>query len=164
MKSRKEKWWEQLDGDASPEERPAFEKALQGDEDLQREYAMRRKLHEELQGLEPEQPSLRFTQSLMERLPNLYQRIQIGPLIGRGWKRAYLAIFTLCVLGLFGFGFNLLGSYTPSFSFNWVSDYLSVDLEASFPFRLALIVMSLATAVLFLMWLDRRLRGREEGE
>ena len=158
MKSREEKWWEQLDGDASPEERAELEKALKSDEQAQREYALRRKLHEELQGLEPEQPSLRFTQNLMERLPKLYQRIQIGPLIGRGWKQVYLAIFTLCVLGLFGFGINLLGSYTPSFSFNWVSEYLSVDLEASFSFRLALIVMSLSTAVLFLMWLDRRLR------
>lgn len=164
MKSREEKWWEQLDGDALPEERAAMERALQNDEEAQREYALRRKLHEELQELEPEQPSLRFTQNLMERLPKLYQRVQIGPLIGKGWQRAYVAVFTLCVLGLFGFGFNLLGSYSPSFSVYWTSKYLFVDLEASFPFRLALVVMSLTTAVLFLMWLDRRLRGSRRAD
>lgn len=164
MKSREEKWWEKLDGDISPEERAELEESLQSDEQLQREFTLRRKLHEELQGLEPEQPSLRFTQNLMERLPKLYQRIQIGPLIGKGWRQAYIAVFAFCVVALFGFGFNLLGSYTPSFSFDFVSEYLSVDLEASFPFRLALILMSLTTAVLFLMWLDRRFRGSGEGE
>lgn len=161
MKSQEEQMWDHLDGAASAEERAALEQALQNDEQLQREWSLRHKLNEGLSNLEAEQPSLRFTQNLMERLPKLYQLIQIKPLIGKNWIRAYLAVFLLSVFGMLGFGFNILGSYTPSFSFNWVSSVLSIDLEASFPFRMAVILMSLSTAVLYLIWLDKRLGNRE---
>ena len=160
MKSREEQLWNHIDETASAEERAALEQELRTDDALQQELSLRKKLHEELAGIEPEQPSMRFTQNLMDILPKLYQRLQIKPLISKGWTRIYLAGFLLTVLALLGFGLGILSPSTSSILLGWTSEYFNVGIETELPFLLAIIVIGIATATLYLIWLDKRLRQR----
>lgn len=163
MKSREEKLWNRLDGVADPEEQAALDRELQGDAELRRELALRRALHENLSEMEAEQPSLRFTQNLMERLPKLYRKIQIGPLVRSGWRRVYLAAFILTVVALLGLGLGASASGNIPLAIDLTVQNFYVALGANIPLQLTVIVTSFTTTLLFLFWLDKRLRKRYEG-
>lgn len=164
MKSREEELWEYLDGQDDPRQKALLEERLRAEGALRRELALRRKLNERLNEMEPEQPSLRFTQNLMERLPQLYRRIQLKPLISPIWVKTYLVVFTLTVLSLFGFGLLSTTSSLIPLNLNLKADSFSLEMEASISMRLAIIVTGITAAALFLFWLDKRLSKRyEEG-
>ena len=73
--------WKYIDGQCTPEEVSRVERLLAEDAGFKREWAQRHKLHQHLRLEELEQPSMRFARNVMDRLPNLYRKLDIRPLI-----------------------------------------------------------------------------------
>ena len=95
----KDKFWDLLDGELSAEEQAALEQQIQADEAALSAQAERQLLHQELHKIEAEQPSMRFAKNIMERLPNLYRRLTIQPLVSPATLRIIIGSFSLFVLG-----------------------------------------------------------------
>lgn len=160
MKNKGNRIWDHIDAGDNAEAKAALEAQLGQDESLRVELAKSRKLHEELGKMEAEQPSMRFTQNLMDRLPQLYRRIPFKPLVSKPWVQAYLIGFSLCLLVLFGFGW--LTSASSLIAIDLPLEEYSLQIGASFPFRMVIILTGVAFAVLYLIWLDKRLKKRFE--
>lgn len=96
-----QKKWDLVDQALSPEKLAALDAELQQNPEAAQELQEAQLLHKHLQEIEPEEPSMRFTQNIMERLPNLYRSIQIRPLFTRKQLRwavgglAFLVILSL---------------------------------------------------------------------
>lgn len=92
--------WKFIDGDCTEEEKTQIQKALEQDEALRRSLAERQALHEALQKIEEEAPSMRFATNVMENLPkNVWSwRPLVTPrLIGK-FILGLSASVSLCVL------------------------------------------------------------------
>jgi len=69
------KLWEYIDGQAKADERTAIEKLVQENAEWKAKYQELLEVHESLNLVELEQPSLRFTKNVMEEIA----RLQIAP-------------------------------------------------------------------------------------
>lgn len=103
MSDNKQTIWAYLDGHLPPDEQHAFEQKLEKDPGLKRKVAEAKVLDRTLAGQETEQPSLRFTANVMDRLPDLYKPITIQPLLSKRtlrWAGALLATTLTINIGL----------------------------------------------------------------
>jgi regulatory protein YycI of two-component signal transduction system YycFG len=69
------KLWEYIDGQAKADERSAIEKLVQENAEWKAKYQELLEIHQSLNLIELEQPSLRFTKNVMEEIA----RLQIAP-------------------------------------------------------------------------------------
>jgi len=69
------KLWEYIDGQAKADERTAIEKLVQENAEWKAKYQELLEIHQSLNLIELEQPSLRFTKNVMEEIA----RLQIAP-------------------------------------------------------------------------------------
>lgn len=116
--------WKYLDGECSPQEKEEFQRLLSTDVAFAGEFALAQSLQENLQQLEPEEPSMRFSANVADQLPTLYRPVHASPdLLPKGLVRIFSALvgsIALLSLGLFFGGqqqnvpsqFNILGWYT----------------------------------------------------
>jgi len=104
--------WKYADGECTPQEKAEIESRLATDPGLREELDMVLELHTALAGTEPEQPSMRFTQNLMEALPKIYAPAPAEPLVAPVWKKIFWAAVAVCFAGLLFWGKNF-GSATP---------------------------------------------------
>lgn len=82
--------WQYIEGTCSEMERQQVEAALQSDTALRQEYLERKQLHDLLKQTEAEQPSLRFAQNIMERLPQMYSALLREPLLQKRWWKIFV--------------------------------------------------------------------------
>lgn len=91
--------WDYLDGALPEAERLSVERALASDEGLRQTLLSMRQLHETLQSIAPEQPSMRFTQNVMDAIAHEAAVFRPQPLLsGKFLRGIALGIFAL--LGL----------------------------------------------------------------
>jgi anti-sigma factor RsiW len=84
--------WKYAEGTCTPEEKSEAEALLATDPNLRQEFESIRQVHTTLQNMEPEQPSMRFVQNLMEALPKLYGSLSAEPLVKPFWKKAFAGV------------------------------------------------------------------------
>lgn len=115
--------WKYLDGECTPQEKEQVQHLLAEDLAFGEELEMAKSLQETLRELEPEQPSMRFSANVSEKLPALYKPIHTSAdILPKSLVRIFGSLVgTVAVLslGLF-FGaqqnaqdkLNILGHYT----------------------------------------------------
>ncbi|MDX2070743.1 MAG: hypothetical protein SFV55_20105, partial [Haliscomenobacter sp.] len=106
--------WKYLDGECSPQEKEQVQLLMTQDLAFAEELAMAKSLQEALQELEPEQPSMRFSANVSEKLPALYRPIHASAdILPKGIVRIFGSLVgtvaVLC-LGLFFAGQGLAGN------------------------------------------------------
>lgn len=119
MKKTKEEkhniWWASLDGDLNAEQKSEFEKKRNQDFELDSHYLEAQKLDQALKKIETEEPSMRFTQKVMEALPFIYRKINIEPLLNsRMFWIIASSIFVLVVLTIIP-AFFVSGEYAAEY-------------------------------------------------
>lgn len=88
MNNKEELIWNYLDGQVSEDERLQIEQTLKDDEAFRELFLQSRLVHQNLQKMEAEGPSLRFAQNIMDRLPAV-RNLATGPLISTKWIRTF---------------------------------------------------------------------------
>lgn len=79
--------WKYAEGRCNRQERAEVEQLLSGDIALQQDLAAIRQVQAALAVMELEQPSMRFVQRVMEKLPQ--RGFDAGPLIRPFWKKVF---------------------------------------------------------------------------
>lgn len=149
--------WKYLDGECTPQEKEQVQLLTTQDLAFAEELAMAKSLQEALQGLEPEQPSMRFSANVSEKLPALYRPIHTSAdILPKGIVRIFgslVGTVAIMCLGLF-FAGQSLGSHTrmgPQPELNIIGGY-TVNLGIfSNPMVFSAFLISLAVLSYFLM-------------
>ena len=91
------------EGKCTPDEEATIERLLTTDPALQAELEVVLEIQSALVGLEPDAPSMRFTQNVMEGLPaNLYPPLaEQEPLVRPVWKKIFWLALTAVGAGVF---------------------------------------------------------------
>jgi hypothetical protein len=157
--NHRELLWKYIDGGCSPEEQQTIERLLAEDEAFKQEWTKAQKLHAALQQQEVEQPSMRFAKNVLERLPALYRKISIQPLLSPLAKRVFIALLGLFFAVYFYFAYlylqdNPAGAGSPPLQ--GIADTL-----LSLPMTVMSLLAALSCAFLLLAWLDKRLKKRQ---
>ncbi len=108
MKSyTEEKIWNYIDGSCSEAEKQEIEQAMEQNPELRKAMAERMVLHQNLQKIELEEPSMRFATNIMEKLPNIKFKLSISPLVSPKVKRSFLFGILGLFIAIFGIVFSL---------------------------------------------------------
>ncbi len=102
-----ESLWNYIDGACSEEEKREIEQAMKHDLELRKAVAERMALHQDLQKIEAEEPSMRFATNIMEKLPKIKFKLSISPLIPPKVKRGFLFIMLGLFIAILGIVFSL---------------------------------------------------------
>lgn len=102
-----ESLWNYIDGACSEAEKREIEQALEQDLELRKAIAERMALHQALQKIEAEAPSMRFATNIMEKLPNIKFQLSISPLISPKVKRGFIFGMLGLFFAIFGLVFSL---------------------------------------------------------
>ncbi|MCO6478073.1 MAG: zf-HC2 domain-containing protein [Phaeodactylibacter sp.] len=156
--------WKYIDGECSPEEEAQVERLLAEDLEFKREWARRVKLHRELQQQEVEQPSLRFARNVMDRLPELYRKLDISPLISPLWRKIIGGVAGAFLLAYFALVFNVIETAGPAKGGQIPEVQAFVDALTGLPAQAMSILLALSFGYILLAFLDRQLKKRFEGE
>jgi anti-sigma factor RsiW len=157
--NNRELLWKHIDGSCSPEERQAVERLLAEDEAFKQEWAKAQKLHTALQQQEAEQPSMRFAKNVMERLPALYRKISIQPLLSPLAKRGFIALLGLFFAAYFYFAYLYLQANPAGAGSSPLEGIANTLL--SLPMTVMSLLAALSSAFLLLAWLDKQLKKRQ---
>jgi anti-sigma factor RsiW len=157
--NRSELLWKHIEGQCSPEEQQEVERLLAEDAAVKLEWAQVQRLHHALQQQEPEQPSMRFAKNVMERLPALYRKLSIQPLLSPRAKRVFAGLLGLFFAAYFYFAYLYLQA-NPASVGDSPLDKLA-DTFLSLPMTVMSLLAALSCAFLLLAWLDKRLKKRQ---
>lgn len=152
--------WKYIDDAATAEERSLVEKRQEDDPAFQAKLAERKELHRHLQETTPEQPSMRFARSVMEKLPDLYRRT-IEPLVQPFWVKVFFGTLGTFLVAYFGLVAYFVRQQ-PLDSQDQVVTLTSRlgDAFASLPYQFFTIIGALSFGFLTLVLLDRYLKSR----
>lgn len=106
------KWWEYIDGELEPAEKEAFLQDLEKDGQLTAILQEAETLEEHLVQIETEEPALRFSLNVLEKLPSLYKKVNIEPVFGR--KTLILGSLILLISIILTYLAALSGSTGPT--------------------------------------------------
>jgi anti-sigma factor RsiW len=149
--------WKYLDGECTPQEKEQVQHLLVQDAAFAEELEIARSLQETLQGLEPEQPSMRFGANVTEKLPALYRPIHTSAdILPKGLVRIFgslVATVAVLSLGLFFAGQGVLGqSFVVAQREINIMGHYTVNLGVfSNPMVFSAFLVSLAVLSYFLM-------------
>jgi hypothetical protein len=111
-----EKLWSYIDGSLNTEEASFVEKLLQSDTEWKEKYNDLLEVHMlMLKSIELDQPSMRFTQNVMEEISKLYITTATSSYINKNVIRGIGLFFLTTIAGLLAYGFgqtNWSGSST----------------------------------------------------
>ncbi len=157
MSEQKNKFWDLIDGDLTPEQKEALEKNLETSAQAKQEQQQRLQLHASLQKMEAEQPSMRFAQNIMEKLPQLYQKIKVQPLISKRSLQILTASFTAFVAWYLYTAVSVLGDQ-PRTANNTAADRI-IEFLNSTSNQTLMMVMIVSAGLLALFALDRLMKS-----
>lgn len=92
--------WKYAEGKCSPAETTVVEKLLASDPSLQAELDNILEVQSALMTMEPEAPSMRFTQNVLDALPALYPSEVVEPLVKPIWKKAFWVAVAAVIIGV----------------------------------------------------------------
>ena len=151
------KWWQSLDKELNEADQQAFEKEMEADPTQAIAFSQAKEIHDGLQQLEADEPSMRFNKNVLENLPQLYKKISIEPFFApRVLRRVALLIGSLGLISLlpaFFIDSNSANAY-PNILLDFLQ--LSGDLPTNWMFMLA--VLGFGFIVYAIM--DRQLKKR----
>jgi anti-sigma factor RsiW len=107
-----EQLWNYIDSSCSEEEKQQIEQALPDNEELRLALAERMALHQALQKIEAEEPSMRFAQNIMDKLPNI--SFTLPQLVSPKLRRGFILAMTSLSVGIVVLVFNLPEASTTS--------------------------------------------------
>jgi len=151
--------WKYIDGACSPEEIAQAESLLAEDPEFKREWALRLKLHRQLQQQQLEQPSLRFARNVMDRLPRLYRKLDIRPLISPLWQKVFAGLAGAFLLAYFALVFNVVETAGPGSS-QIPEVQAFIDTLTGLPMQAMSILLALSFGYILLTFLDQQLKKR----
>jgi hypothetical protein len=93
--------WKYAEGRCSPKERAEVDRLVSGDAALQQDLAAIREVQAALVVMEPEQPSMRFVQQVMEHLPKGHFAAE--PLIKPFWMKTFWIALAASMTAIFFF-------------------------------------------------------------
>ncbi len=149
--------WKYLDGECTPQEKEQVQHLLTHDNAFADELELAKSLQETLQDMEPEQPSMRFSANLVEKLPALYRPVHTSAdILPKGLVRFFgslVGTVALLSLGLFFAGQGVLGqSYVLAQRKIKIIGHYTLDLGVfSNPMVFSTFLVSLAVLSYFLM-------------
>ena len=149
--------WKYLDGECTPQEKEQVQQLLAQDTTFAEEMELAKSLQETLSTMEPEQPSMRFSANVSEKLPSLYRPIHISTdILPKGLVRLFGSLVgtvaVLC-LGLFFAGQGALGNQSglSQRELNFFGEYtLNLGIFSN-PMVFSAFLISLAVLSYFLM-------------
>ena len=112
--------WKYIEGNCDEAERQLVEKAFANDKTLKHEWHERRLLHESMKEIELEIPSMRFTQNVMDMLPQRYAY----SISKRGLINLLILVIGLGLITLIGLVFSKPPTPTGTVNSIW-QDYFS---------------------------------------
>lgn len=147
--------WKYLDGECTPQEKEQVQHLRTHDNAFADELELAKSLQETLQAIEPEQPSMRFSANLVEKLPALYRPVHTSAdILPKGLVRFFgslVGTIALLSLGLFFAGQGVMGNQIGSGKLNILGRY-TLDLGVfSNPMVFSTFLVSLAVLSYFLM-------------
>lgn len=160
MNKREDLIWDYLDGKASPEERNWVETQIETDDAFREQFQRCQVLQQNLQLLEPEVPSMRFSQNIMDKLPAV-SSLATGPLVSTRWMRLFFGgALGIIVLITGGGGFL----FSPQFS-SWDAQIdrvidRSTAIFNYIPENMVILGGIIVTSLFLLIFLDRWLQTR----
>ncbi|MEN0004537.1 MAG: hypothetical protein AAF798_10345 [Bacteroidota bacterium] len=154
--------WDFIDGQCTAEEAATLKSALETDPNVKAEWAKRFKLHQQLSELPAEQPSMRFVQNLMDKLPLLYRKLSIAPLVKPFWVKTALGFLALLLVGYIGFVFFYIEQFGVNGQFTYLESMKNYLNQAPAKFLILFAAISISLSCLFV--LDRFLKARFQKE
>ncbi len=161
MKEKDERLiWRYLDGDLDDREKSVVQDRIKNDEAFREAFMERELLQKSLQATEPEMPSMRFPQHVMEKLPQLY-RYAVRPLLPKVLVRGFALVMAMFAISMLVLPFLHPdgGSATAPLPLLENSRRLS-NAIVNVPNQWYLFVAVLSLSYLALLALDRYLRKR----
>lgn len=165
-----EHWWAYLDGTLSEADRNTWEELLRSNPEMALTQETARAIHQSLQkAAAPDSPSMRFSQSLMERLPQRYRRFEAQPLLEPRTQRFLILGLLMAVAGSLAISF--IGQSTPAGITEPASPAMAIintytKTVLTFPATTLLIIMSLVSGFVLYLGLDwyllSRLKNRKQ--
>jgi hypothetical protein len=157
-KSIEERLWEYIDGTSSVTENHIIEKFLKDDEEWKHLYEELLEIGQKIKFSEPEKPSLRFTQNIMDKISASHSLPSENKYINKKiiWAISVFIITLISAFLVYGFAQVDWTSAKNNFAF----DFAKVDVLRFFTSTNVYIVMTV-TVVLGLMLLDRFLAFRK---
>jgi len=149
--------WDYIDGNSSAEEINIIEKLLSDDEEWKEAYKEILSMQQMLTSSELEQPSLRFTKNVMDKISD-YNLTPAANYINKKIIWAIGISFIILIGSFLIYAFTQINWSAPSGS-NLYFDFKSIDLSRFFSNYINLFLM--ANVVLGLMLLDRFLASRK---
>jgi len=159
MKVDKALLWQYTDGTCSEEERQVVEKALAEDAEWQQAFQATQQVDKLLQERELEEPSMRFTQNVMDKLPQLYSRLAKEPLLQKRWWKWTLGTVSFLFAAVTLLIFSVNNALIPELPMarttqSFIQDStVAVLSQTSTIFWTLLLSASLSIVLLF--WMDR---------
>jgi regulatory protein YycI of two-component signal transduction system YycFG len=156
-----ERLWEYIDGNSQPETQTVISRLIEEKQQWREKYHELLEIHQMLQASELEEPSLRFTKNVMEKIASQ----QISPA-----TRSYInyrviwgiTIFFFALIGgMLIYGFGQIDWAVSSSNYNLPVDLERVDYSALFNNTYINIFMML-NVVLGLMFLDKALTNKRK--
>jgi hypothetical protein len=154
-----EQLWNYIDSSCSEEEKQQIEQALPDNEELRLALAERMALHQALQKIEAEEPSMRFAQNIMDKLPNI--SFTLPQLVSPKLRRGFILAMTSLSVGIVVLVFNLPEASTTSGT--ETTPYVSQWIELTTTIvnaPVTMIVACLGLSFLLLTFLERYLKKR----
>ncbi|MDX2068715.1 MAG: hypothetical protein SFV55_09830 [Haliscomenobacter sp.] len=149
--------WKYLDGECTLQEKEQVQQLLIQDATFAEEMELAKSLQETLRTMEPEQPSMRFSANVSEKLPSLYRPVHISTdILPKGLVRLFGSLVgtvaVLC-LGLFFAGQGVLGqpAVIAQREINFMGHYTLNLGVFSNPMVFSAFLVSLAVLSYFLM-------------
>lgn len=159
MNKQEELIWRYLDGQLSPEEVAGVETSLETDQAFKELFLQSQLLHQNLGTMEPEVPSLRFAQNVMDHLP-LVKDLATHPLVSIKWLRSFYGGVIALLVVLFGSSLALVpASSTPDPQVERLVDTVH-SLFDFIPTNMLLMAGIILISLLVLLSLDRWLQNR----
>lgn len=154
------KIWAHLDGEGTDSERAQLQQRATDDAAFKVELQKRQILHHTLQQVEAEQPSMRFVMNVMDKLPQLYKKIVVQPLVSPLWIKVFQYALGLLALVYGGVVFQYIQSAeSPDAAALPGVEAISRGL-AGLSNQIWVMVGILCFSFLFLVVLDRQLKKR----
>lgn len=145
--------WDYIDGTLGEKEAAALKEQIETNPVLKAEWQERLRLHHALTKMESDQPSMRFAQNVMDKLPELYQKVLIKPLISKNGIRFFWMLFTSCLVGLTFSGISGSAAVPTTIQ-------ETMDRFFDLPIQLYIVLASITLGFVFFYFLDRFLRKK----
>ncbi len=93
--------WKYVEGNCSAAEGGNIEKQLADNPSLQKELDSILEVHSTLKGMDTDKPSMRFTQNVLDALPDIYGSGVIEPLVKPVWKKVFWLFLAALATGVY---------------------------------------------------------------